>query len=300
MVESLSLEDFILAFRRFVSRRSLPSIIYTDNARTYKAASATMQARFGKEIVCWKNICPLSPNWGGWWERLVRTVKSALKKSLGKQSVPKTELSTLLPEIEACVNSRPLSYVSDSGVVLTPSHFLIGRGTPLSAVELDKFENITTLSARYEFEEALSKQFWKLWQQDYLRNLPRVTAKKDFVKGCLRVGSVVLIKDDKKSRIARALGKVLHLFEGIDGKIRAVRLQTEKGTLVRSIQQLCLLEDRHDDPIDQELEVSYPHVNSQIDPLLGEGQRTGHANIDSNPGTTRSGRLVNSRKTFDL
>lgn len=89
MTVSLSLDDFILAFRSLVSRRTLTSIIHSDNARTFRTASALLQARLGKEIVCWKNICPLSPNWSGWLERLIRSLKPALKKSLGKQLVSK-------------------------------------------------------------------------------------------------------------------------------------------------------------------------------------------------------------------
>lgn len=39
------------------------------------------------------------------------------------------------------------------------------------------------------------------------------------------------------------MGRVTKLFKGIDGKVRAVQLKTEKGFLVRSINHLCLLED---------------------------------------------------------
>ena len=94
IVDSLVVDDFLLAFRRFVARRALPNIIYSDNAKTFKAAKSLLQSYFCKEIVWWKNICPLSPNWGGWWERLVRSVKSALKKTLGKSSVSRRELAS--------------------------------------------------------------------------------------------------------------------------------------------------------------------------------------------------------------
>ena len=61
---------------------------------------------------------------------MVRVVKSALKKSLGTRCLTRTELETTLQEVEACINSRPLTFVGDepdSGTPLTPSHFLIGR-----------------------------------------------------------------------------------------------------------------------------------------------------------------------------
>ena len=55
----------------------------------------------------------------------------ALKKSVGHKLLTKDELVTTLCEVEACINSRPLTFVSDvtsDEYPLTPSHFLIGRG----------------------------------------------------------------------------------------------------------------------------------------------------------------------------
>ena len=58
-----------------------------------------------------KFIAPRTPWWGGWWKRLVASVKSALKRSLGKRPLSRQELETLLHEIEACINARPLTFV---------------------------------------------------------------------------------------------------------------------------------------------------------------------------------------------
>ncbi|GFO25744.1 hypothetical protein PoB_005224900 [Plakobranchus ocellatus] len=201
LVDSLSVDDFILTFRRFVARRALPSIIYSDNAKTFKAANSLLQSHFGKEIVCWKNICPLSPNWGGWWERLVGSVKSSLRKSLGRQTVNKVDIETILREIEACVNSRPLMHIAEKGKILAPSHFLIGRATPLTSTELNNFEQVINLSEREELEESLTERFWQIWKTEYLRNLPPLTLKSKKTNNSLQLGSVVLIRDEKKPRM---------------------------------------------------------------------------------------------------
>nr|CAI5839885.1 unnamed protein product [Callosobruchus analis] len=77
----------------------------------------------------WHFIVERAVWWGGFWERMVRTVKDALKLSIGRRSLKYDELQTVLTEVEATVNSRPLTYVgndADNIVILTPSHFLIG------------------------------------------------------------------------------------------------------------------------------------------------------------------------------
>ncbi|XP_043195478.1 uncharacterized protein LOC122366890 [Amphibalanus amphitrite] len=113
LVDSMSLSDFLLAFRRFCARRGMPSFIYSDNACTFKSAAASLLSEFGPASPEWKFIAPRAAWWGGWWERLVRTVKSALKKTLGRSVLSKVELETLLLEVEAAVNSRPLTFGSD-------------------------------------------------------------------------------------------------------------------------------------------------------------------------------------------
>ena len=59
LVSSLNLDDFLLAFRRFISRRALPSIVYSDNAKTFQAASSLLQKQFSHMTIHWKFICPL-------------------------------------------------------------------------------------------------------------------------------------------------------------------------------------------------------------------------------------------------
>lgn len=133
LVPSLSLTDFMLAMRKFIARRGLPSTIYSDNAKTFEAASKLVK-QFGPASPSWKFSIPLAPWYGGWWERLVRSTKSSLRKSLGRELVTRSELETILYEIEACLNSRPLTYVDEQIGPLTPSHFLLGRNSPFNII----------------------------------------------------------------------------------------------------------------------------------------------------------------------
>ena len=69
------------------------------------------------------------PPGGGHFERMVRSTKRCLKKTIGRAKLTYDELITSLIEIEAVINSRPLTYISPDSLQepLTPSHFLTGK-----------------------------------------------------------------------------------------------------------------------------------------------------------------------------
>ena len=140
VVENLTVEAFIRAFRRFCARRGLPAILVSDNAKTFKSASKEIKKLLRtprlKEYltstgVKWKFIVEVAPFQGGFWERLIRSVKRCLIKIIGRAMVSYSEVSTILVEIESVVNSRPLTYVFDDNeeisYPLTPSHLVNGR-----------------------------------------------------------------------------------------------------------------------------------------------------------------------------
>ena len=117
-------------YKKIYSCRGFPSVIYSDNAKTFVAASSEVQKVFGHLAPMWKFNVPKSPWWGGGFERLVGSVKLALRKTLGVKYVNKSELDTILIETESCINSRPLTFTSDEpdlGHYLTLFHFILGR-----------------------------------------------------------------------------------------------------------------------------------------------------------------------------
>ena len=91
LVESLSTLETILAIRRLSARRGLPEIIYLDNAKGITASPTSLQRQFGHVAPEWKLIAPHSPWWGGWWERLVQSVKSASKKTIRAHCLTRKE-----------------------------------------------------------------------------------------------------------------------------------------------------------------------------------------------------------------
>ena len=246
LTESLQTSEFILALRRFTARRGVPGKIYSDNAKTFTAAATQMTNIFGVHAPEWQFITPRAPWWGGWWERLVRSVKSSLRKSLGQRSLKKKELETILVEIECTINSRPLTRIygnpDDEGPI-TPSHFLMEQ--PLERCQLNDIVrplSASELSQRYYARQLSLSKFWKIWQEQYITNLPQVV--KNHKKGnTLAIGDIVLIREENfGSRLNWPLARVVKLHSGRDGLIRSVDLKTSKSIICRPIKKLHKLE----------------------------------------------------------
>lgn len=267
LVENLTAEAFIRAFKRFINRRGVPEYIISDNAKNFKAASIEIIAAKNQILeteksqhflashgITWQFIAERAPWWGGFYERLVGTMKRCLKKSMGKASLKIFEVTTILTEVEATLNSRPLTYPSsdiNDLTPLTPSHFLCGfRIMNLPEVKRDDEEFIikettpTVLTNRVKYIEKVMKSFWVRWQKEYLTSLRQnhKIQKCAEQKSVVKVGDVVLIHENLP-RNNWKLGRVEKTFPGIDGLVRVVHVRNSDGkTLRRAIERLYPLE----------------------------------------------------------
>ena len=305
LVESLSTQDTVLALRRLAARRGVPSCVYSDNAKGFTAAPQLLQKQFGHLAPEWRFIAPRSPWWGGWWERLVRSLKCGLRKTVGNSLLSRVELETTIQEVEAVVNSRPLTFVSDEvdgDNPLTPAHFLLGhsRGFYSTGVCQSPVNTSEELSDKLELRKTLLDQFWTIWTSDYIRNLP--PGKGISRSFDLQLGSVVLIQDDRSPRLKWPLGVITKLFPGKDGVVRTVELKTTSGKLIRSIQRIHDLEivsGSSSDVISRA-----PTLNEQNKCDTENNELEGVKDIDSvnqtDPLVTRSGRRVKPRVKLDL
>lgn len=244
LVSSLNVEQCVFALRRFISRRGLPSVIFSDNAKTFLATQGKLQAIFGPTAPKWEFIVPRAPWWGGWWERLVKSVKMALRKSLGSRVLSRDELEVTLTEVEACVNSRPLTYVGDSvqdTSPLSPSHFLIGREAyePVAKQDVRVVDRKALLDRKF-YQDSVMNKFWALWVAEYLSNLPPWKGRGQ--PTTLLENSVVVVREDGTNRQNWPVGTITELIPGKDGIVRACRIKMKSSEVVRPVQRLHLIE----------------------------------------------------------
>ncbi|GFX35987.1 integrase catalytic domain-containing protein [Trichonephila clavipes] len=199
----------------------------------------------------WKFIVECAPWWGGFYERLVKTIKDPLRKILGRALLTFEELSTILSEVEVIVNHRPLTYVeNDPGEPepLTPAHFLeLGYGDSKYPIHFIELIDATTAKESYKkrktYRILLLKQLWRRWKEQYFLQLkPANHFKAPSVHKNLKLNDVVLVEGNVKSKLLWELGIIKEIFIGRDDNVRSCLVKTFKGLFKKPIQLLYPLE----------------------------------------------------------
>ncbi|XP_038063201.1 uncharacterized protein LOC119733910 [Patiria miniata] len=237
LVASMDTDQFLMAYRRFASRRGVPYELLSDCGTNFKGADSEIQnslkemepamvQKLSKYKVRFRFNPPNAPHFGGTWEREVRSVKGALRAVLQDRTVFEPVLHTLLVEVEGMMNSKPLGYAStdiaDADPV-TPNMLLMGRRDPaLPMVLYDESDLRGRRSWRHS--QILADQFWRQFIRSYLPAM-QVRQKWQQEVGNLAVGEVVMIVDPQLTRSQWPVGKVSELLPSSDDRVRAVRVK---------------------------------------------------------------------------
>ncbi|XP_053682608.1 uncharacterized protein LOC128733054 [Sabethes cyaneus] len=258
LVGDLSTNTFLMALDRFIWRRNKPSHIYSDNGTNFIGAKNTLhqlyimlqpgpeQERISKHLaedhIQWHLIPPRSPNFGGLWEAAVKVAKKQLIRQLGTATLSYEELTTVLTAVEGCMNSRPLTPLSEDPndlSALTPAHFLVKNMIrPLPEPDIRNVP-MNRLS-QYQRVQAYSQRFWYRWRNEYLKQLQtQYSINPD--RYTLDVGSVVILKDDSFPPARWPLARVLAIHPVPDNITRVATLRTSAGILKRSVSRICPL-----------------------------------------------------------
>ena len=253
LLYSMDSDSFLMALRRFVARRGTPFEILSDQGTNFRggdrelqesfaAMSPTLQMELAKQKIQFRYNPPNSPHFGGAWEREVRSVKTALKVTVGSQTLTEEVLRTVLIEVEGILNAKPLGYVSSDVAdpdPVTPNYLLMGR--PDASLPQVIYPASEVLSRRrWRHSQVLADQFWSHFIKRYLPTLqPRQKWQSDIEN--ITPGTVVMIVDHHLPRALWPVGKVKDVHISADGRIRSANIQVKDKVYQRSVAHLIKL-----------------------------------------------------------
>lgn len=255
----LSTDCFMACFKRFISRRGLPSEVFCDNGGAFRGAGnqlnelyklnnsevhQTLVQQFSSQEGIKFHFTPsYSPVFAGLAEAGVKSFKYHLKRIVQKCILTYEQLNTVLVEIEAVLNSRPLlplsSDITDFSYI-TPGHFLIGTALT-SFPEQDVSEAPVNRLKFWQVCTHIKQCFWKIWHKYYLNILQSRPKWRDDVPN-ISVGTLVILREANTPPLFWPMARVVKVFPGSDNKVRAFEVKAANGkTYTRSLSGVSVL-----------------------------------------------------------
>ena len=212
VADSLETDSFINAVRRFICRRGSVREIRCNRGTNFIGAEAELKkaieemddqeikAELLKESIDWIKNPASASNFGGVWERQIRSIRNAMNGPIREHGSRLDEdLSrTLLCEAEHTINNRHLTVetLSDphSAPPLSPSMLRTGK-TRLVLPPPGEFKREDLYCRKMWWRtQHMAQEFWSRWCKEYLQQLQarnkRIRPRRNF-----QVGDVVLLKD---------------------------------------------------------------------------------------------------------
>ncbi|XP_053691432.1 uncharacterized protein LOC128739955 [Sabethes cyaneus] len=193
---------------------------------------------------------PQQPHMGGVWERMVRSVKEALRALDDGKQLTDEILQTAIVEAEDMINSRPLTYVSQDAPeadALTPNHFLRGPPSDLQNVALPSPHPSQALRDTHKRSCQVASGLWQRWIKEYVPSLNK-RSKWFGETRPLKAGDLVYIVEGG-SRKCWVRGVVEEPILSSDGRIRQAWVRTKTKRYKRATSNLAVLEiDGNADP----------------------------------------------------
>ncbi|KAL1448332.1 hypothetical protein WDU94_014009 [Cyamophila willieti] len=261
LANSLNLESCLAALDRFIARRGKPSHMYSDQGSNFKAsarhltevqqylkiANPHLNQQLSSRGIFWHFNPAGAPNFSGLAEAGVKSAKHHLSRLLNGRPLYQEEITTLLCEVEACLNSRPLGFLStvpdDRFDYLTPGHFLVGAPL-LARPEYDVSDETFTSLCRWKLLTKINQTLWRRWSTEYLHSqIQRLKWHKKTPN--LKVGDPVFIVGENVPPRDWLLSRVVKVTHGADGIVRVAQVQGRHGLLTRPASKLCPLPVLH-------------------------------------------------------
>ena len=251
VVESYSTDSFLMAFRRFMSRRGTPSKVTSDRGSQIVGAARKADrwdyADIKKETMnqtglVWKFVPAGTPHMNGQAERMVGATKKCMAPQVMGRNFTFGEIATVTAECETVINSRPYSeqsfYDADMGVPLTPQH-LLGPRCSQGIPGVDVYD-VCSLTKRFRIVQDSVNSFWKKYK---LTVFPRRIVRDKWTSPPepLEVGDIChLVAEGLVSRTWK-IGRVQQLLPSPDGRVRKLMLYNSSGLQEVPVHRLRLI-----------------------------------------------------------
>ena len=242
LAQDLSTDAFLNCLRRFISRRGKCQHIYSDNGTNFVGArnrlnelSQLLQDRdfqrnvtdfLAKDQTSWHMIPPNAPHFGGLWESAVNSAKNHVIRVIGETRLTYEELYTVLTQVEACLNSRPLTAVPNPDL-------------------RDVSENRLK---RYDHLQKMIQHFWQRWQNEYLCQLQQQNkwSHCQSKTNLLIPGAMMIVRDDNLPPMKWRIGRIIETYPGRDNVTRVVTVRLANTMMKRPASKIYVL------PIEQD------------------------------------------------
>ncbi|CAM1323262.1 Uncharacterised protein r2_g3176 [Pycnogonum litorale] len=261
VIEELSSSSFINALRRFVSLRGPVKEFRSDRGTNFMGSTDDLGIRavhvedgeitnfLNKHETIWKLNPPHASHMGGCWERMIglsRRILDAMLCDVNAKQLTHEVLCTLMAEVCAIINGRPITSVSndpDAPTVLSPSMLI----TQKVNADIEPFEHLNIkdmFKCQWRHVQVMANRFWQEWSSQYIQSLQSRNKWQQESRN-LKPGDIVLMKDQESHRNNWPLGIVKKVFPSSDGGVRKTSVCVMKGgqriTYTRPITQLVLL-----------------------------------------------------------
>lgn len=242
LVGDLSTDMFLASLRRFFARRGKLKRIYSDNGTNFVGAKNELSELYGllnSENIEWHFSPPRTPHFGGIWEAAVKSLKTHLRRTIGETLFTYEELYTYMCEVEAILNSRPLTQISNDPNdlrALTPGHFLIGSSL-VTIAALDYSQTPKNRLSNSQHIQKLKADLWKRWNREYLNEINVRSKWHTGSMNVIKLGTLVVLREDNLPPLRWSLGRVIEVHPGADGVVRVVKVKTQSGVFTRGVKK---------------------------------------------------------------
>lgn len=249
-LDTLTADEMLLAIQDIWTRRGPIRHMYSDNARNFLGASNIIKAEHRQKLakekkIKWHFNPPLTPHWGGVWERLIKDVKRAINSEMNKKIVKEKLFECILLQVEDIMNSRPLTHIPvspDDLCPITPNYLVKQHPGYAFVAESEGTDNDDlhhmTIRAKKTSEKLIQR-----WIKEYLPIITKADVRRRKNEG-LEVGDYVIYTDPNIKPANWKRGIIINTYKGRDNFARVADVKLLNGEILekRSVVRLAKLE----------------------------------------------------------